>query len=39
VDLDKEMTTIAENSIRYKVSVQMLRERFKALKLAMTGDK
>ena len=39
VDVDKEMTTMAENSIRYKASAQMLRERFKALKLAMTGDK
>jgi flagellar basal-body rod protein FlgB len=39
VDLDNEMTTMAENSIRYKASAQMLRERFKALKLAMTGDK
>ena len=39
VDLDKEMTTMAENSIRYKASAQMLRGKFKALKLAISGDK
>ncbi len=37
VDIDREMTALAKNSLLYKASSQMVAAKFSGLKLAITG--
>lgn len=39
VDMDREMSSMAANQLRYKVSAQILAKKFQALRSAIQGSK
>ncbi|NNK86292.1 MAG: flagellar basal body rod protein FlgB [Desulfobacterales bacterium] len=39
VDLDKQMTNMAENTLKYKAAAQMIHKKFQGLKSAIQGGK
>lgn len=39
VDLEREMSTLAENSVMYKAAVQLINKKMAALKYAVQGDR